>query len=193
MFNTNTLEEVFCDAFGAALFGSGFLKAFRYLLAPSLGNSRDFEYPSLRSRAEFLKAHSRFEVWPQLDGFPLDFSDPKPNVTIQNAYVFNLSDKVAADFAGQVFEKAYAIVELHPKLMTNEDEARRILECFKFGTPPNNPLSLADIINAAWLFVDEEFVAFDTTDNSRIKFEWISEVAFKAIEIFEYNWRIENV
>ena len=91
----NICEEIFCDMLGVRLFGMGYLYAFEYLAAPSLGETDLREYPSFDVRARYLveamseiidietkcdlglhdtSPESVGALWPGLDGYATRFS-----------------------------------------------------------------------------------------------------------------------
>jgi hypothetical protein len=56
--------------------------------------------------------------------------------------------------------------------------------------PASGGHSLADIVNAAWkAYLTKDFWSEKTVPNAR-KFEVISELAFKSIEVLEYQTRV---
>ena len=186
------VEEIFCDAFGAELFGIGFLKAFRYLLAPNLGGARTFDYPTLINRAKFLRDYSKNEKSTFMLNYVSSFAEIPTNLTAVDKFLSETADTVAIHFASKLYEESHNIASKDVTHLPNNANARLIKTHFDKGVPPNNPMRLSDIINAAWEFADEKFEVFDVKDQKRHEFNWISQVAFKAIEILEYNQRTSN-
>ena len=184
-------EEIFCDAFGVKLFGESFLKAFRYLLAPNLGGKRDFEYPALQTRAELLVKFGAFdEMEACLSEYESNFSEKTPQLNSEDNYIISIADKIAKANADWLCELVCGFVRECAYPTPDRDAAKKICECFKMGVPPNAPPTLATIINGAWLYVDEKFSKFSCREPLREEFDWISQVAFKSIEILEFNQRV---
>jgi hypothetical protein len=72
-------QEIFCDFIGVRIFGSGFLYAFEYLIAPNMGGTDLASYPKLQDRALHLLYAAREENCqePELpEGYALRFGEP---------------------------------------------------------------------------------------------------------------------
>jgi hypothetical protein len=73
-------------------------------------------------------------------------------------------------------------------MVPNEDVEREILKLYIAGMPAKSPQSLSNILNAGWEFVNQSKARENATD--RPLFEWISELIFKTIEVFEFERRL---
>ena len=73
-------------------------------------------------------------------------------------------------------------------MLPNPVAEAEILKMFRLGVPAKTPGSLANILNAGWDYVVAERAS--DAPRSRPLFEWISELVFKSIEVFEYERRI---
>lgn len=184
------IEETFCDAVGAQLFGAGYVYAFHYLLAPNLGGYRTFDYPKLSTRADFLNRFSGLDlVKLGFPNYPSEFDDRIPNLTRDDSFIYQAVDNITIDIASEIYEHAKSIVASKASSFRPEatDEAE-ILQMFRAGVPARKPGSLAGIINAGWQYVRENEAAFN--DQERPLFEWVSELILKSIEVMEFNRRV---
>lgn len=175
-------EEVFCDAIGVILFRSAFLQSMEYLLAPSWGGFRSFEYPSNNKRAEFLILFAQKLGCLVPDGFSGMFKPSVPQTLDQrDQFVMDRADELVEQIAAEVFDLALNIVQQQKASLPDEIEIAEIIKYFTHGTPANGRYSLGSIICAAWRCrLSEHPPSLDL----------LSEIVLKTIEISEINERV---
>jgi hypothetical protein len=186
------IEEIFCDAIGAWLFGQSYALAFHYLLAPNLGGDRPIEYPTLQSRADFIAQFGGVDL--SAHGFPDykgDFADWQPRMPLRQQFTSGAADAIGIKLANTMYQKAHDIVTTTAAKHAPDPAAEKnILEKFQHGIPAHSPRSLPDIVNAGWAYFQENGGNFDEKDRSLV--DWISELILKSIEVLEFRSRVKN-
>lgn len=192
------LEELFCDFVGIHVFGPSFLQSFQYLLAPSLGQTRALEYPSIGRRAEYMVDAIKHYGMTEFKDFAKSFSEQDVRLTREVAFILKMADattnKLQKDLLplvarysgsaqcftdGQVFEDTYK-------------------ECFISLVPVAKVESVAAVINAAWK-VRNDFRSWPVLRNvqppdkqAREKFRVLTDLVLKSLEVFEFGKVMEK-
>lgn len=176
-------EEVFCDALGVTLFRSSFLNSMEYLLAPSWGGRRSYDYPSNEKRAEILKSFGEKLGCKIPENFLSIFKangTPLMPITQQDQFILDRADEVTNEIAMDLFAYAQEIVRDTNVQCPDDSEIAEILKYLSRNIPAIGSYSLGSIVCAAW----ERRSA-----KPPISIEPLSEIVLKTIEISEINQR----
>lgn len=184
------IEETFCDALGAYLFGNSYAFAFHYLLAPSLGGTRAFEYPTLETRAQNISNALNLKN-KYFTNYPAEFHDKQPTLALRDEFILRAADEIAKEMSALMYLSAKQIVTAKAKQFAPDDIAtNEILLMFKHDIPAGSPRSLSDILNAGWYYVSEHAATHNELE--RPLFDWVSELVLKSIEVLEYRTRVDH-
>jgi hypothetical protein len=184
------VEETFCDAVGLALFGKSFVYAFHYLLAPGVGGQRDPYYPPLHTRALFMRSHGALDFSTLgFTRFEMEFSPPRlSQLGPKSDFIIAAADHITNHLAPKTYLDARnSVVTKATRMLPDEAAEAEIVRLYSAGMPAKSPRSLANILNAGWEFVVRNR---DSYTGERPLFEWVSELIFKTIEVFEYERRL---
>jgi hypothetical protein len=184
------IEETFCDAVGLFIFGRSFVYAFHYLLAPGVGGQRSPKYPPLSTRAHFMEIYGNINLSTLgFSNFTGEFTENTVILSPRSTFLLQLADRIMSGLAQEVYREAQALVFAKAGSML-PDSAREaeILKMFRAEVPAKGPGALSNILNAGWDYVICERA--NSVPRSRPLFDWISELIFKTIEVFEYERRI---
>jgi hypothetical protein len=186
-------EECFCDFLGVRLFGESFLHSFEYLIAPNIGHPRHVFYPPLPRRAQYMARCAAATG----AGVPTDFAShffevPSKLSRADEAFLVTASDWATEDSIPELIKAAKDFADNAGIARYNAQNCDRAYENFKEGYPASGDVTFVDIINAAWrVYLEPHIWPGDGVPASR-KFEIISEIALKSIEVMEYNIRMEE-
>ena len=183
-------EEVFCDFLGVRLFGESFLHSFEYLIAPNVGRSRDPYYPGIAKRAQYMVRCAEAVGAHQPTDFAKRFSETPASLTRVEKFLLAASDSATEQIVQSLIETVIEIADNAGTPRFDAQTIERAFNDFKDVLPASDGHSLADVVNAAWkAYLTEDFWSEKTVPNAR-KFEVISELAFKSIEVLEYQTRV---
>lgn len=100
-------EEAFCDFVGLRIFGTAYLEAFSFLIAPRLGQRRLEVYPSIQDRVAYMcQAAQAFEVVVP-DGYAKRFeADSVATLTQGAKFRLHLADIGCRNVASRLIDKA---------------------------------------------------------------------------------------
>ena len=184
------IEETFCDGVGLFLFGRSFVYAFHYLLAPGVGGQRSPKYPPLSTRAHFIATYGNIDL--STLGFPnfaSEFTENRAMLSPRSTFMLEIADRITSGLAQVIYREAQDLIVAKASSMLPDSAIEsEILNMFQAGVPAKAPGSLANILNAGWDYVICERAK--SGPRSRPLFDWISELIFKTIEVFEYERRI---
>lgn len=145
------IEETFCDFFGLAVFGEGYLYAFAYLVAPGTGDYYDPDYPNLSDRVENLMfAASQLSI-----EIPLGYQDWFEDQLVklpskEQAFACRIAHSCVQHCRADVLDKARSILRDCGLVVPTRAESDRIRKRFDYLIPADNAASLADLVNAGW-------------------------------------------
>jgi hypothetical protein len=184
-------EEVFCDFLGVRLFGECLLNSFEYLIAPNVGRARHPSYPEIAKRAQFMTECARAVGARELTDFATRFFEVPLNLSRAEKFVLAASDWATEQIVPELIKK---VKEFADGLGVPHFDAKNVdsvYNDFKDVHPASDDVCFADIVNAAWrAYLTPDFWP-ETTVPSERKFEVISELAFKSIEVLEYQTRMK--
>lgn len=187
-------QETFCDFFALRTFGESYLNAFAFLLSPSVGGHRPFNYPNMRRRASNLvTAASRYDIRVSPDYAQLFEDLPEPSASEpQTMLLLSLADRASQSTIDVLAESAHAIVTAAHVALPSEKDVDALYLVFKQHVVPSaNPGSLACILNAAWrAYHDAQLWA----DRPEIKdpHQTLREIILKSIEVLEFKQITED-
>lgn len=148
--STSQCEELFCDFIGVNIFGSSYLYAFGYLLAPGLGQDRVEHYPSIVARASALEKASAVVSSPVPPDFTKQFVEPTPPSKDFRGFLLTLSDAVTDSLLNALIDEAFTFCRDHGLIQATSRDINSIVKSFDNLVPANGAQSLASIINAGW-------------------------------------------
>ncbi len=121
--------------------------------------------------------------------FESEFESRFPPLGQKSDFIVAAADHITNEIAASMYRDAQdLIVSRVPSMIPNEIVEREILKLYIAGMPAKSPQSLSNILNAGWEFVIQNKATQKTAD--RPLFEWISELIFKTIEVFEFERRL---
>jgi len=104
-------------------------------------------------------------------------------------FVIGAADHITNDFAPKMYSDARnSVVTKATNMLPDKAVESEIIKLYSAGMPAKSPKSLANILNAGWEFVVKN--DFESKTGERPLFEWVSELIFKTIEVFEYERRL---
>jgi hypothetical protein len=191
---TRQCEECFCDFLGIRLFGKSFLHSFEYLIAPNMGQARHTSYPPIAKRAKYM-----IECLSTIGrAAPTDFSNRFSEAPIQHPrradkFILEACDSAVEQLVPELIRTATELAD-NGNIPRCEADAESIAcEQFRKVEPAfGASLKFADIINAAWsAYLKPDFWPERLVPSER-KFEVISELALKSIEVLEFDMRTRD-
>jgi hypothetical protein len=184
-------EEVFCDFLGVRLFGEGFLHSFEYLIAPNVGRARHPSYPGIAKRAEFMVQSAQAVGASQPTDFATRFFEVPLNLGRAEKFLLAASDWATEQIIPNLIKKVNDFADGSGAPRFDIKSIENIYNDFKDVHPASEDVCFADIVNAAWrAYLTPDFWPEETVPSAR-KFEVISELAFKSIEVLEYQTRMK--
>lgn len=181
---TSQSQELFCDLFGAALFGKSYLYAFDFFLSPGFG-TREYDYPSFAERVRFLRETVEVQENEVLNIDTIVKVTPR----IRIPALVTLADKITQRLHRGLAKEATKIASNIEYESAGCDTIEDVIKNLSIGIPPRRPRSPIDILNAAWsvfLAKQERTVGFE--DRAKLT-ALMTNLCLKSLEIYEYNHR----
>lgn len=185
LYGMKQLEEIFCDAIGLYLFGSSFLYAIEYFLAPG-GGPRSLKYPSDLERLRLLNEGTDI-----LRLTPLGPLFERWNDSVLQANQIDLAaiiDQGVSAMSLVVVQKAFDI--LSDKGVGSSDPAvvTAAQEAFDRGEPLDRAAKLAEIVTAGWEILRRDNGLGEERDRERYRL--LGELMLKSVEVSEFKLRV---
>lgn len=207
-------EEVFCDMLGVRLFGMGYLYAFEYLVAPSLGGTDLQRYPAIDDRVGYLLDAMadmvRFEgadppghgvispgdsisAWLRLEGYQERFKEePQRKLDVYEEFLLDSAHNACGSLVARLKALAATVCDadegnreaIARPTLAGAKEKLRRLEC---GLPATG--DLADLANAGWLGYLLPSFWSDRPKWKDQKFRLLNELVFKSLDVTEFERR----
>lgn len=181
-------EELFCDFVGMQIFGSAFPKAFAYLLAPRLAKERAPDYPSLKSRSEYM---SRFAKKSQIE-MPENYSsifqaEDEPFRPERFRYLMlKLADAAVEHLSEALMDTAIECCTSKGFSPPTHTQCESIRKALLSHVPSDNPISLAHVIVAGWdVYENPEFLNDKKMKLHSRRISLLNEIMLKSIEVIE--------
>jgi len=179
------VEETFCDFLGLRIFGEGYLYAFAYLISPSWGEYRSFEYPNYRARAENLtKAASIFGLESPANYIEW-FDDLLAQGTPLEDFLLKLSDNCLPELITILADEVSLIISNSSIILPDKDEQYNIKNRLNLGIPAENIKCLADIINAGWIAHNDVAFLENIVESGERKHSMLRDLLLKSVEILD--------
>jgi len=175
-------EELFCDLFGAALFGRSFLYAFDFFLSPGFG-TREFDYPSLADRVRFMKEVTSVPESEVLNLEAIEKAGPQS----RTRPLIALADKITGLLQPAILKNAREIASKVEYDRQGADTVDDLVRNLSIGIPPRRPASPIDILNAIWtVFLRKRAAIANFEERSKLTSLMIN-LCLKSLEIYEFN------
>lgn len=178
-------EETFCDLLGLRIFGTSYLYAIAYLLAPGLG-TRSPEYPEVARRVINLRqAAESFEVEiPPGFAEMFELESPPPQ-SVEDRYRLRICDVALAQVISGLIATARERFEVSGLATSTDEGTRKVVHRIKQVVPAENCITIADILNGAWMaYADDNLWSEYPTIRDR-RLLVLKELVLKNLEIFE--------
>lgn len=186
------LEEIFCDVVGLRTFGTGFLYAFQYLVAPRVSRIRPPEYPSNIARVAFLERAASKMGLSKIENYKLTFIEENVEQSPSARIVLKSCDAVVDQFFEKVYDLALEVPNRIKLPMPSLQEAKRISNQFELLRPVGKTREFSDIVHAGWIArMKEDFWTSDKKLSAN-KNASINELVLKSLEIYEITKAIED-
>jgi hypothetical protein len=183
-------EETYCDLLGLQLFGTAFLEAYAYLLAPK-GGTRVPQYPDQRRRVRHLleaAAALAIDAPPNYDTLFDDNSIPSAHLSTSDAFRLSIADEAcdkAVTDLRTAAQDALTTASLRQAANATNAEVQRIVARLRRVVPAEHCTSLADIINAAWVLAHDADLWKDNPELHGNRQQILRELVLKNVEILE--------
>ncbi len=186
-------EELFCDFIGISIFGSSYLHAFAYLLAPGLGQDRVEHYPSIMARAKALIKASSVIGSPVPRDFTSQFVESTPATKDVRGFLLELSDDATDSLLELLINDAITFCREHDLVHATLGEINPIVKSFDNLVPANGTKSLSSIINAGWQVYSQGLnwqTAYPQLNNDSLKQKLVlNDLILKTVEVYEIEQR----
>jgi hypothetical protein len=189
------VEELYCDLMGLRVFGTSYLHAFSYLLAPGLGNCRPRSYPHPRIRADVLLEAGKH--W----GFsaPTDFDKAFPAAPDYGASLIEVLQQVADVAAQELAPQIRQAVEDHCAAQgigaPRPDIISKISSELQLLTPSSVESSLAELLCAGWELRARSSSLWPSRTDIEVETERVrilDELLLKSAEVMEYHFAVDG-
>lgn len=208
-------QEVFCDMLGVRIFGMGYLYAFEYLAAPSLGKTDLQEYPTLDARARYLadamervveaeqndrgrgttKDAPAANGWPRLAGYAERFSkEARSDLEDYEKFLLDSAHQACGSLVPQLRDRAAEVcgADGEPLKVPRPTLSGATTALGRFETGLPAVADLADLVNAGWLrYLDPSFWS-DVPPWESGQFRLLNELVFKSLDVTEFMRRLED-
>ncbi|MGF7053783.1 hypothetical protein GGC47_002971 [Bosea sp. OAE752] len=179
------LEEIFCDAVGAILFGASYLYAFDYLIAPTVSGRRSGDYPNTKTRVEYIQKFSS-GINLVVPNISARFTDESFSGIATSDFIIRMADDAVGQLAADVFGAAYSYVARHASVNTDLAGSEKALSCFEHGRPVGDQTQLGALINAAWAVYNDPVKAQRLADHGVDLIPFLTDLVIKSAENLEF-------
>ena len=179
-------EEVFCDVFGLRLFGTAYLHAFSYLLAPYSGEERSPKYPDMPSRAKFLEQaalHFGFDV---PENYHESFDDKEQNLHKADKFIQQRADKATEKMIPRILQEIDIMMEELKVPRIRQEDVEACVRAFQTGVPTDKASDLAAIINGGWTVYIKQLES-SANGGEEFSLSGLNELVLKSIEVMEFE------
>lgn len=182
-------EELFSDMFAYAIFGSGYLRAFSYILAPGTGVS-DAKYPTNQTRVNTIRRFATAEGIKLTEFRTLGFSpDARPGLP-DHQLLISAAEAAVADITEELWSITLQIVSEASLIRPKPVRARHQLKNYRIGIPSQKTECIGDVIVAGWQRYDEIVRQKAAPKITLSKLDELNEIILKTLEVFEFRQRI---
>jgi hypothetical protein len=198
-------KEIYCDLFGLIVFGTSYLHAFAYLLAPKSG-FRSPEYPDRNRRVRHLVTAASDLGIDVPRGYQELFADDTiPGLSPSDNFRVSIADAACDMVVRDLRRRAEAAARqggvsgrpstpsrrarrprrARGRIGSGKQEVRRIAGRLRRVVPAEGCRSLADMMNAAWAVAQEPGLWKEMPELHRKRASILRELVLKNMEIFE--------
>lgn len=178
------VEEVFCDLFGLYLFGSAYLHAYDYLVAPGAALAI-LDYPSDGRRVRFLCEAAK--AW----SVPLDadFASSWRDTThySEHQMMHEIVAEVVEEMVPTMRDMLFEEMRGRPIALPREEKTLEVGRSFERNEPFDGRASVAEIVIAGWRNLLAAGGLADGADRDRLRV--LNDLMLKSIEVAEYRER----
>jgi hypothetical protein len=168
------------------VFGTSYLEAFAYLLAPTVPGERSHVYPNTLARIDNLIAASGTFAVAVPPGYRDLFEDnPNPPLSVADVFRLSVADEALRNNVSRIIQEAEGVATASGIPATTAAQVNRIYERYKLVIPAEDCECIADILNAAWMAFRDDTLWQDNTQIAAKKDEVLKELVLKNIEVFE--------
>ncbi|QYE35686.1 MULTISPECIES: hypothetical protein [Sphingosinicellaceae] len=181
------IEEIFCDFFGLHLFGTAYLHAYDYFIAPG-ADMTTLSYPSDLSRLRFLvEAATDWSMHLDRD-FTERWMSPKPPKG--EADMHEIVTAAVAEVVPMMRTLLSEEMQRRGLVLPREQRVKDVLEAFRRNEPHEGEASFAEIIIAGWrrLANPEGMAGKSDTEKLRI----LNDLILKSVEVAEYRDKVSR-
>jgi hypothetical protein len=191
---TSKLEEIFCDIVGVSIFGLSYLRAFTYLLAPRLSETRSPSYPEITSRVDYMiTAAKRLGI---NDSFEIKTSfQPQQSPFSPGQFrqlLLDLSDDVVKTLFDSLFTEASEYCSKRNLIPPGPADSASIIEEFRSRVPSETAQNFAAIIDAGWLLYSDKTFLENRGRSPFRRITLLNELILKSIELLEIKRRLKD-
>jgi hypothetical protein len=186
-------EERFCDFVGLRVFGTSYLSAFAYLLAPNWSGARPMRYPNLKRRAnDLVAAAQRFEI--DVDERYADlFEDlSMAGFTDEAKFQVELADEASATVVAQLHDAAERVTpaeKIPSRRRATEDE---VLHRLRRIVPSDGSASLTEVLCAGWRAFEDERFWTDVREVKGREGAVLRDLLLKSCEVLEIEQLVQG-
>lgn len=182
-------EEIFCDLLGLRIFGSAYLHAFAYLLAPGDSLRNTPRYPTLPERVRLMTTAAPHYGILVPAGYPALFQGvtQPPSASSKNAYLLSLADGAVGAISEELTAMADNIAGARMIPPIDNAEVHSIGESFKQLVPHGKATSIATIINAAWVIEHTPDIWIEYEKVVPRRRMVLNELVLKTVQVLDFN------
>ncbi len=185
-------EETFCDILGLLLFGTSYLHAFAYLLAPGIPGARSPGYPSIRQRAGYLAELAGADNIDVPNGYVELFNDTPKLSDPDEDFLVSIADTVVhaqlSTLSTAVRDHLAACDYVAPTSVEIEEIAAR----YALLAPAGTPSSLAALVNAGWRVAVNADIWQEFPQVRARRDDVLNELVIKSAQVLEFTERVTN-
>ena len=179
-------EEAFCDIVGLKLFGSAYLFAFEYYMAPGRKHVSN-EYPSDIVRINILKQSARIYDIPT----PTDIFEGWEEPAIQRGAnaLYEIADIILSNCVSEILKIVDTIFKEADIESPREEKISEVLESFDRYEPYGGEAWFSEIVNALWKAASNMNLK---NDDASVQFRALTEIALKSVEVSEIQTKVRK-
>jgi hypothetical protein len=185
---TNALgcaEEIFCDFIALLIFGESYLRAFEYLVAPTITGERSEKYPENRNRAIIL---ARYAKKLEIDDpyYYENFKIDSVNPDVGKKFLMQMTDLGVEETLDELFAAAQIHLTECGIAFPKTIEVTGVRKWFDRGMPCPRSTSLGVLITAAWSCFKSNSSELHPA-LGRENQQLVNDLTLKSAEISEYG------
>lgn len=184
------VEETFCDMVGLRIFGTSFLYAFAYLLAPSPRKARSISYPSIKTRvANLMTGATTYGIAAPPDYVSHFEQQSEPYASDLDRYLLRVADSALSTLLAELINDAQDEIGENAANGADEDKVLRKLHLV---IPGEGAKSLAAILGAGWRAAEDGRLWIDAKLPVNSKSRVLRELVLKSVEVLDIEQTLEE-